>query len=151
MTRVYVGNIDKRATKEQLLEFLKPMEDTIEDSWLARRPPGFAFLTITPSQAVAFVEAFNGREFHGRALVVETSTTTSRRRERDPPAARSHGEKRRRRRSDSRGRHYSDRRRDRSRSRSRSRSDRRRRERSRERRYRRRSYSRSSSRSSRSS
>ncbi|RNF11435.1 RNA-binding protein [Trypanosoma cruzi] len=147
MTRVYVGNIDKRATKEELLEFLKPMEKTIEDSWLARRPPGFAFLTITPSQAMEFVEKFNGKEFRGRVLVVETSTTTTLPKERSS-RRREHRETRRsgsrkRYRSGSRSRHYSERRRDRSYGR--------RRDRSRERRRRRRSYSRSNSRSSLSS
>ncbi|CBH14286.1 RNA-binding protein, putative [Trypanosoma equiperdum] len=142
MSRVYVGNIEKRATKKELLEFLKPMEEHIEDSWLARRPPGFAFITIAPSRACEFVETFNGKEFRGKALLVELSTMSSQRKDGENRRRRSSDSRRdssrRRRRSGSRSRH-SDRRRDRSRSRSH------RRDHSRDRKRRCRSRSRSSS------
>ncbi|KAG8348244.1 RNA-binding protein [Trypanosoma vivax] len=147
MTRVYVGNIEKRTTKEELLEFLKPMKDEIEDSWLARRPPGFAFITVKPSQVGRFVQTFNGKEFHGRRLVVEASTSST------VPKGRGY---RRRERSDSR--QFSSRDRRRSTSRARRSHDRwhdrdhaRHRDRSADRKRYRRSYSRSRSRSSRSS
>ena len=44
MSRVYVGTLDPNVTKEQLEDEARAF-GKVEDIWIARNPPGFAFIT----------------------------------------------------------------------------------------------------------
>jgi arginine/serine-rich splicing factor 7 len=43
MTRVYVGNLDPRVTERELEDEFKAF-GVLRNVWVARRPPGYAFL-----------------------------------------------------------------------------------------------------------
>ncbi|XP_066969044.1 serine/arginine-rich splicing factor 3-like isoform X4 [Macrobrachium rosenbergii] len=116
--KVYVGNLGNNAAKHEL-ESAFSKYGPLVNVWVARNPPGFAFVEFEdPRDAEDAVRALDGARLCGVRVRVEMSTGRSRReRYRSPP---------RRRRSRSR----SPRRFGRSRSRSRSRSPRRTRSRS---------------------
>eukprot|EP00191_Tetraselmis_sp_GSL018_P014670 CAMPEP_0177588776 /NCGR_PEP_ID=MMETSP0419_2-20121207/6416_1 /TAXON_ID=582737 /ORGANISM="Tetraselmis sp., Strain GSL018" /LENGTH=238 /DNA_ID=CAMNT_0019079017 /DNA_START=119 /DNA_END=837 /DNA_ORIENTATION=+ len=69
-TRVYVGNLDPRVT-EQELEDQFTRFGTLRSVWVARKPPGFAFLDYNdPRDAEDAVREINGKyggvwNFHG--------------------------------------------------------------------------------------
>ncbi len=71
--KVFVGNLNYRTTKEDLVAFLSPVGEII-DAFLPTdretgRPRGFGFITFaTEEQAKACIEQFDGVELGGRRL-----------------------------------------------------------------------------------
>ena len=90
-TKVFVGNLNFRTTKEEV-EALFSQSGTISDVYFPMdretgRPRGFAFVTFsTDEEAAAAIEKFNGFEMSGRALRVNAA-------EERPRAPRSFGDR----------------------------------------------------------
>ena len=58
--RVYVGNLNPRATERDLHDFFDGF-GRINKLWVARKPPGFAFVEFhNPAEAAAAIEQTNG-------------------------------------------------------------------------------------------
>lgn len=73
-TRIYVGNLDPVATDKDLEDSFKRF-GTITDIWVARKPPGFAFVSFEdPRDAEDAVAEMNGRSICGQRVRVEVST-----------------------------------------------------------------------------
>ena len=69
--RVYVGNLNPRATERDLHDFFDGF-GRINKLWVARKPPGFAFVEFDDSaQAEAAVRALDGVAMLGRTVRVE--------------------------------------------------------------------------------
>lgn len=74
-TRIFVGNLSFRTTKEELLALLAEV-GTVTDVHLPAdretgKPRGFAFVEFsTAAEAAEAIRRFNGRELGGRALKV---------------------------------------------------------------------------------
>ena len=73
-----MGNLNYRSTKEALVAFLSGAGEVV-DAFLPTdretgRPRGFGFITFaSPEQAQACVEQFNGADFDGRQLNINTA------------------------------------------------------------------------------
>ncbi|XP_061180851.1 serine/arginine-rich splicing factor 3-like isoform X1 [Saccostrea cucullata] len=125
--KVYIGDLGYGAAKQEL-EDLFSRYGPIRNVWVARNPPGFAFVEFQdPRDAEDATKALDGTRINGRRVRVEMSSGKSRWGSRGPPTrrggggGRSYRDERRRSRSFSpRRRSPSPRRRSRSRSRSRS-------------------------------
>jgi splicing factor, arginine/serine-rich 7 len=66
MTKVYVGGIPND-TKQEEVEDAFSKYGKIESVWLARNPPGFAFVTYEDARdADDAIREMDGREFLGR-------------------------------------------------------------------------------------
>ncbi len=82
--KVFVGNLNYRTTKEELMEFLSPAGEIV-DCFLPTdretgRPRGFGFVTFaSPEQATACVEQFDGQDFNGRRLNINPAEERGRR------------------------------------------------------------------------
>nr|BAN65310.1 splicing factor, arginine/serine-rich 3, putative [Babesia bovis] len=64
--KVYIGNLNPEATVEDV-ESLFPKFGTIGNIWVARRPPGFAFVTFEdPRDATDAIEELDGSEYKGQ-------------------------------------------------------------------------------------
>lgn len=123
--KLYIGNLDPHAERRDLDEEFSKYGEVV-DIWVARKPPGFAFVTYgDPRDAKTAVKEMDGANFLGGRIRVEVSRGGQRR---PPPGDRDRSRDRGRRRSRS-GQRYRSRSRSREqRYRSRSRSyDRRRR------------------------
>ncbi|KAK1939841.1 putative splicing factor, arginine/serine-rich 3 [Babesia divergens] len=71
--KVYIGNLNPDATVEDV-ESLFSKFGTISNVWVARRPPGFAFVTFEDTRdASDAIEELDGSEFRGQNLKVELS------------------------------------------------------------------------------
>ncbi|CAG7829616.1 unnamed protein product [Allacma fusca] len=77
LSKIYVGNINKEATEEELRSFMKEngiREKQITGLWLKR---GFAFIDCADqSSADALIDTLQHREFLGQKLTLEPSVTT---------------------------------------------------------------------------
>lgn len=71
--RLYVGSLNHSTTKDDVeREFGK--YGHLVDIWMARNPPGFAFVEFeTAGQAEAALKELNGRNFLGNRIMVEPS------------------------------------------------------------------------------
>eukprot|EP00441_Pelagodinium_beii_P041870 CAMPEP_0197631914 /NCGR_PEP_ID=MMETSP1338-20131121/8917_1 /TAXON_ID=43686 ORGANISM="Pelagodinium beii, Strain RCC1491" /NCGR_SAMPLE_ID=MMETSP1338 /ASSEMBLY_ACC=CAM_ASM_000754 /LENGTH=129 /DNA_ID=CAMNT_0043203455 /DNA_START=51 /DNA_END=441 /DNA_ORIENTATION=+ len=77
-TKLHVGNLDKEnpIDKGELEDMFKEFGN-IADIWVARQPPGFAFITYDDERdAEDAVKALDGKNFHGQDLRVQISTNT---------------------------------------------------------------------------
>ncbi|EKX73055.1 RNA recognition motif domain containing protein [Theileria equi strain WA] len=89
--RLYVGNLNEDTTTDQI-DSLFSRFGILTNVWVARRPPGFAFVTFEdPRDASDAIAELNGREFQGTTLRVEyckgaRPSRPFRTRERDPHA-----------------------------------------------------------------
>ncbi|CAL4060326.1 unnamed protein product, partial [Meganyctiphanes norvegica] len=121
--KVYVGNLGNNAAKHEL-ESAFSKYGPLVNVWVARNPPGFAFVEFEdPRDAEDAVRALDGTRLCGVRVRVEMSTGRSRRdRYRSPPRRSSTRRSRSSSRSRSVGRFSSRRSRSRSTRRSRSRS-----------------------------
>ena len=80
---MYVGNLDPKTTKEQLDDAFRPV-GKLKNVWVARRPPGFAFVEYEdPRDAEDAVTKLNDTELDGRRIRVEVSGARGDRRGRD--------------------------------------------------------------------
>jgi cold-inducible RNA-binding protein len=74
--RLYVGNLPYQATEAELRVLFERDGGTVDEVKIVMdrdtgRPRGFAFVEMaSDSQAVAAVEALNGKDFGGRPLTV---------------------------------------------------------------------------------
>ncbi|XP_068211382.1 serine/arginine-rich splicing factor 7-like isoform X3 [Palaemon carinicauda] len=86
--KVYVGDLGSGASKQELEEtfsFYGPLRNV----WVARNPPGFAFVEFEDVRdAEDAVRGLDGRTICGRRVRVELSTGKSRGRFRGPPPRR---------------------------------------------------------------
>merc|ERR1711872_552439 len=74
MTRIYVGGLHERVTVadvEREFEYF----GRVRDVWVARNPPGFAFMVFdNPDDAHDAIKDMDGRTFKGTKIRVEIST-----------------------------------------------------------------------------
>ncbi|KAK1441862.1 hypothetical protein BgAZ_501940 [Babesia gibsoni] len=71
--KVYIGNLNPEATVEDV-ESLFAKFGKITNVWVARRPPGFAFVTFEDTRdASDAIEELDGTDFRGQNLKVELS------------------------------------------------------------------------------
>ncbi|XP_048730183.1 serine/arginine-rich splicing factor 3 isoform X1 [Ostrea edulis] len=124
--KVYIGDLGYGAAKQEL-EDVFSRYGPIRNVWVARNPPGFAFVEFQDTRdAEDATKALDGTRINGRRVRVEMSSGKSRWGSRGPPTRRGGGgrsnrdERRRSRSFSPRRRSPSPRRRSRSRSRSRS-------------------------------
>lgn len=75
-TRLYVGNLGKdRSVDRHDLEDLFGKYGQVVDVWVARQPPGFAFVTLSDEQdAKDAVKELDGSKFQGERIRVQVST-----------------------------------------------------------------------------
>ncbi|MDC0449034.1 RNA-binding protein [bacterium] len=78
MTKLYVGNLPYNTTDEQLGQFFADygpvVSATVIKDRMSGRSKGFGFVEIDDdAQAQAAIEALNGKEFDGRAIVVNVA------------------------------------------------------------------------------
>ena len=83
---IYVGNLPFSASEAEVRE-LFAQHGTVHSFKLitdrkSRRPRGFGFVDMDPEDADAAVEALNGADFGGRALVVNEAKKRDVRRQR---------------------------------------------------------------------
>lgn len=89
--KVFVGNLNYRTTKEELVAFLSPAGEIV-DAFLPTdretgRPRGFGFITFaTEAQAQACIEQFDGVELSGRRLNINKADDRGRKPRRSAPA-----------------------------------------------------------------
>jgi len=80
--KVYIGNLADSATKEDVEAFFSKF-GTIETTWIARNPAGFAFVTYAePADASEAVRGTDGQQMEGRTLRVELAKSSGPRRDR---------------------------------------------------------------------
>ncbi|XP_023316760.1 serine/arginine-rich splicing factor 7-like isoform X2 [Trichogramma pretiosum] len=96
--KVYVGDLGNSATKQELEEAFSHY-GPLKNVWVARNPPGFAFVEFDdPRDAEDAVRALDGRTVCGRRARVEISNGKRNFRDRGPPrrggSGRSYGEER---------------------------------------------------------
>ena len=73
MARVYVGNLDPRTQKEALADEASRFGKLV-DVWIARNPPGFAFLTFEDERdAEDCVRSMNDSKIDGSHVKCELS------------------------------------------------------------------------------
>nr|ADF28513.1 rbp1-like RNA-binding protein PB [Pelinobius muticus] len=86
--KVYIGNLGSRATKDDI-EAVFSRYGPIRNVWVARNPPGFAFVEFEDSRdAEDAVKALDGTRICGARVRVEMShgrTRNDRGRRRNPP------------------------------------------------------------------
>ncbi|ORM40393.1 Serine/arginine-rich splicing factor 7 [Babesia sp. Xinjiang] len=71
--KVYIGNLNPEATVDDV-ETLFSKFGTITNVWVARRPPGFAFVTFEDSRdATDAIDELDGTDYKGQNLKVELS------------------------------------------------------------------------------
>ncbi|XP_033113294.1 serine/arginine-rich splicing factor 7-like isoform X2 [Anneissia japonica] len=93
--KVYVGDVGPGAARHDLEDafgYYGPLKNV----WVARNPPGFAFIEFEdPRDAEDAVRGMDGRNICGRRVRVEMSSGETRRSRRMPPPARraGHGER----------------------------------------------------------
>jgi arginine/serine-rich splicing factor 7 len=62
MSRVYVGNLDPRVTERELEDEFRAF-GVVRSVWVARRPPGYAFLDFEdPRDARDAIRALDGND-----------------------------------------------------------------------------------------
>lgn len=89
--KVFVGNLNYRTTKEELIAFLSPAGEIV-DAFLPTdretgRPRGFGFVTFaSEEQAQACIEQFDGVEMGGRRLNINKADDRGRKPRRSEPA-----------------------------------------------------------------
>ncbi|KAL3841901.1 hypothetical protein ACJMK2_019992 [Sinanodonta woodiana] len=119
--KVYIGDLGYGAAKQEL-EDVFGRYGRLKNVWVARNPPGFAFVEFEdPRDAEDATRALDGTRINGRRVRVEMSSGKSRWGSRGPPTARRGGgsyDRRRRSSRSPRRRSPSPRRHSRSRSRS---------------------------------
>lgn len=81
-TKMYVGNLSFNATEQDLMDLFgshgEVTEVFIPTDRESGRPRGFAFVTMESADAMnSAIEALNGNEFQGRALVVNEAKPQS--------------------------------------------------------------------------
>lgn len=70
--KIYIGRHLEADTSPDELRDICRQYGRVESVWVARMPPGFAYVTFAEEQdADACVRGLNGFEFHGRPLRVE--------------------------------------------------------------------------------
>jgi arginine/serine-rich splicing factor 7 len=83
--KVYIGDLGGGASKQELEDafgYYGPLRNV----WVARNPPGFAFVEFEDARdAEDSVKALDGRTLCGRRVRVELSSAKSRNRSRGPP------------------------------------------------------------------
>ena len=94
--KVYVGDLGNSATKQELEDAFSHY-GPLKNVWVARNPPGFAFVEFEdPRDAEDAVRALDGRTVCGRRARVEISNGKRSSRDRGPPrrggSVRSYGE-----------------------------------------------------------
>eukprot|EP00930_Biecheleria_cincta_P056217 TRINITY_DN42382_c0_g1_i1.p1 TRINITY_DN42382_c0_g1~~TRINITY_DN42382_c0_g1_i1.p1 ORF type:complete len:143 (-),score=24.09 TRINITY_DN42382_c0_g1_i1:69-464(-) len=74
--KLHVGNLDKeQAVDKEELKGLFEKYGRVSDIWVARQPPGFAFVTFEDERdAEDAVKGLNGEKFQGDNLRVQVST-----------------------------------------------------------------------------
>lgn len=82
MTKLFVGNLNFKATQEELTALFAPFGAVENVSVITDRmtgqPRGFAFVEMTNrNEAEAAISALNGRDMHGRALNVNEARPMS--------------------------------------------------------------------------
>lgn len=76
--KVYVGNLDQRATKHQIEDIFSKY-GPLKNVWVARNPPGFAFVEFEDSRdAEDAVRNLDGSRACGSRIRVEMSSGRSR-------------------------------------------------------------------------
>ncbi|KAG8235612.1 hypothetical protein J437_LFUL014657 [Ladona fulva] len=86
--KVYVGELGSGASKQELEESFS-YYGPLRNVWVARNPPGFAFVEYEdPRDAEDAVRGLDGRTICGRRVRVEMSTGMSKSRFRGPPVRR---------------------------------------------------------------
>eukprot|EP00931_Biecheleriopsis_adriatica_P120818 TRINITY_DN95912_c0_g1_i1.p1 TRINITY_DN95912_c0_g1~~TRINITY_DN95912_c0_g1_i1.p1 ORF type:complete len:126 (-),score=18.93 TRINITY_DN95912_c0_g1_i1:78-455(-) len=75
--KLYVGNLDKeRPVEKEDLEDVFNKFGRILEIWVARQPPGFAFITYDNDRdADEAANAMDGKKFQGEELRVQISTS----------------------------------------------------------------------------
>ncbi|RXG70094.1 Serine/arginine-rich splicing factor 7 [Armadillidium vulgare] len=83
--KVYVGDLGSGASRQEL-EDIFSYYGRLRNVWVARNPPGFAFVEFEDSRdAEDAVRGLDGRSICGRRARIELSTGKSRNRFRGPP------------------------------------------------------------------
>lgn len=74
--KLYVGNLDpQRPCEKRDLEDLFSKYGELDDVWIARQPPGFAFVTFRSERdANEAVKELDGYKFQGERIKVEVRT-----------------------------------------------------------------------------
>ncbi|MCL4125654.1 UNVERIFIED_CONTAM: hypothetical protein GTU68_004303 [Idotea baltica] len=86
--KIYVGDLGSGASKQEL-EDVFSYYGRLRNVWVARNPPGFAFVEFEDSRdAEDAVRGLDGRTICGRRARIELSTGKSRSRFRGPPPRR---------------------------------------------------------------
>jgi len=86
--KVYVGDLGSNASRQEL-EDIFGYYGPLRNVWVARNPPGFAFVEFEDARdADDSVRALDGRKICGRSVRVEMSSGQSRSRSRAPPPPR---------------------------------------------------------------
>ncbi|XP_061182962.1 RNA-binding protein 1-like isoform X2 [Saccostrea echinata] len=89
--KVYIGDLGYGAAKQEL-EDLFSRYGPIRNVWVARNPPGFAFVEFQdPRDAEDATKALDGTRINGRRVRVEMSSGKSRWGSRGPPTRRGGG------------------------------------------------------------
>merc|ERR1712062_417933 len=110
--KIYIGDLGNDATRYELEDAFNPF-GTVKNVWIAKRPPGFAFILMEDSRdAEDAVKELDGTRICGRRVKVQMSKPRSggdrrdrdRRRSRDRSRDRSRSRERQRSRSRSRSR-----------------------------------------------
>eukprot|EP00292_Cryptomonas_paramecium_P021026 CAMPEP_0113661810 /NCGR_PEP_ID=MMETSP0038_2-20120614/197_1 /TAXON_ID=2898 /ORGANISM="Cryptomonas paramecium" /LENGTH=176 /DNA_ID=CAMNT_0000576575 /DNA_START=15 /DNA_END=541 /DNA_ORIENTATION=- /assembly_acc=CAM_ASM_000170 len=84
-TKVYIGNIPPDSESHDLREFFRGY-GTINDAWVARKPPGFGFVFFEHEKdARDAVWDLNGRDLRGNRVRVEISKPRAGSPRRGPP------------------------------------------------------------------
>lgn len=101
--KLYIGNLADGATKEDVEGFFSKF-GSIETTWIARNPAGFAFVTyVDTKDASEAVRGSDGEQLQGRTLRVELAKSSGPRKDRgDRRDDRRGGDRRDDRRDDSR-------------------------------------------------
>ena len=74
MARVYVGNLDPNVQKDELIDIANAY-GKLADVWVARNPPGFAFVTYEEHRdAEDAVNALSDRTIGGQVVRAEIAT-----------------------------------------------------------------------------
>lgn len=75
MNKIYVGNLDYGVTSDQLRDLFAQVGNVVDavviSDKYSGRSKGFGFVEFDSSDAVKkAIEAYNGKDFQGRAMVV---------------------------------------------------------------------------------